>query len=217
MKKPTLVLWDWNGTLLDDLDFSVDCLNILLHEHGYTQSYTLAQYKDIFCFPIEEYYTRAGFDFSTHTFAALAVRFMELYIPGSEGCAASAHAQQTLQALQHAGLKQVVLSASPHTTLCAQVAQRNLSHFFDELLGLGDIYAKSKVELGTQWMARSGIDAAEAVMIGDSVHDAEVAAAMGVRCILYTGGHQCAAELAKTGCTLISSLEELPTLLLDVE
>ena len=52
------------------------------------------------------------------------------------------------------------------------------------LLGLGDIYAKSKVELGLRFMQEEGIDPARAVMIGDSVHDFEVAQAMGTACVL---------------------------------
>ncbi len=61
---PELILWDWNGTLLDDVDLCVDALNRLLAEFGYPQRYDHDQYRAIFGFPIEEYYIRAGFDFS---------------------------------------------------------------------------------------------------------------------------------------------------------
>ena len=62
--KPSLVLWDWNGTLLDDVALCVDALNRLLRIYHYPQQYSLAQYREIFGFPIEDYYIRAGFDFS---------------------------------------------------------------------------------------------------------------------------------------------------------
>lgn len=61
--KPSLVLWDWNGTLLDDVALCVDALNRLLRIYHYPQQYSLAQYREIFGFPIEDYYIRAGFDF----------------------------------------------------------------------------------------------------------------------------------------------------------
>ncbi len=70
--RPELILWDWNGTLLDDVELCVDALNRLLEKHAYPQRYDRDQYRAIFGFPIEEYYVRAGFDFSRHSFAMLA-------------------------------------------------------------------------------------------------------------------------------------------------
>lgn len=213
MKKPNLILWDWNGTILDDLDFSVTCLNDLLAEHGYAQGYDIASYRAIFGFPIEEYYHRAGFDFEKHPYATLANRYVEVFMPGTKICHCAPDARTVLASAHRAGLKQVILSASPTHFLKEQVAERNLTDYFDELLGLDNIYAKSKTAHGIAWMKQSGIDPADAVMIGDTDHDAHVAAAMGVRCILYAGGHQSRETLAATGCTIIESLAELPALL----
>ena len=67
--RPELILWDWNGTLLDDVELCVDALNRLLVSFGYPQQYSLAEYREIFGFPIEDYYVRAGFDFSKDSFA----------------------------------------------------------------------------------------------------------------------------------------------------
>ena len=76
----------------------------------------------------------------------------------------------------------MILSASPVTTLTRQVEERGVTPYFDRLLGLGDIYAKSKVEVGLAYLQEAGFDPAKAVMIGDSVHDFEVAQALGVGC-----------------------------------
>lgn len=61
--RPELILWDWNGTLLDDVQLCVDALNRLLARYGYPQRYDRDQYRAIFGFPVQEYYARAGFDF----------------------------------------------------------------------------------------------------------------------------------------------------------
>ena len=53
--RPELILWDWNGTLLDDVELCVDALNRLLEKHAYPQRYDRDQYRAIFGFPIEEY------------------------------------------------------------------------------------------------------------------------------------------------------------------
>ena len=85
-----------------------------------------------------------------------------------------------LEAFKAAGLRQVILSASNLDTLRRQTDERGVTGYFDRLLGLGDIYAKSKVEVGLAYLKENGFDPARAVMIGDSVHDYEVAQALGV-------------------------------------
>ena len=58
------IIWDWNGTLLDDLDLSLESVNILLEERN-LPALSVEKYKDIFCFPIVVYYVKAGFDFES--------------------------------------------------------------------------------------------------------------------------------------------------------
>lgn len=212
--KPELVLWDWNGTLLDDVDLCVDALNRLLAAHGYPQRYDHAAYKAIFGFPIEDYYRRAGFDFARHPFPVLAERYMADYIPASAACPLAPGAKGALAALQAAGVRQVILSASPLSTLQAQVAQRGITDYFDRLLGLGDIYAKSKVELGLAYLAENGFDPARAVMVGDTVHDREVAQALGVGCVLVACGHQPESVLRAAGAPVAADVPAAVRMLL---
>ena len=212
--RPELILWDWNGTLLDDVELCVDALNRLLKKHAYPQRYDRDQYRAIFGFPIEEYYVRAGFDFSRHSFAMLAAEYMDDYIPASAACPLAEGAIEALDAFRAAGLRQVILSASPVPTLTRQAGERHVTGYFDRLLGLGDIYAKSKVELGQRFMQEEGIDPARAVMIGDSVHDFEVAQAMGTACVLQCSGHQNRQTLAATGAPVVEGLREAAQLIL---
>ncbi len=212
--RPELILWDWNGTLLDDVELCVDALNRLLAQHAYRQRYDRDQYRAIFGFPIEEYYIRAGFDFSRHSFAVLAEEYMQDYIPASAACPLAKDAVEALDAFRAAGLRQVILSASPVSTLTRQAEERHVTGYFDRLLGLGDIYAKSKVELGLRFMQEEGINPASAVMIGDSVHDFEVAQAMGTACVLQCGGHQNRETLEATGAPVVEGLREAAQLIL---
>ena len=57
------IFYDFNGTLLDDTDICVEILNKMLDKRGY-KHITKEKYRDIFSFPIKEYYEKAGFDFS---------------------------------------------------------------------------------------------------------------------------------------------------------
>ena len=100
--RPELILWDWNGTLLDDVELCVDALNRLLEKHAYPQRYDRDQYRAIFGFPIEEYYVRAGFDFSRHSFAMLAEEYMDDYIPASAACPLAEGSIEALDAFRAA-------------------------------------------------------------------------------------------------------------------
>ena len=91
MQPNGMIFWDWNGTLMDDVDFTHECLNWMLETHGYPQRYDLAAYRELFGFPIEDYYRCAGFDFARHPYPELAARFMEHYNAGVPGCAVTAH------------------------------------------------------------------------------------------------------------------------------
>ena len=212
--RPELILWDWNGTLLDDVALCVDALNRLLERHGYVQRYDLTSYREIFGFPIVDYYRRAGFDLAKHPFEDRAESYMADYIPASAACPLMEGAVEALAAFRAAGVRQVVLSASPVTTLQQQVTERGVQHYFDRLLGLGDIYAKSKVEVGLRYLAESGFDRRRAVMIGDSVHDFEVAQALGVHCVLQAAGHQPAAVLRATGASVADDVRQAAALIL---
>lgn len=214
--RPELILWDWNGTLLDDVELCVDALNHLLAQYGYPQRYDYDTYRSIFGFPIADYYARAGFDFSRHSFADLAASYMEHYIPASAVCPLMAGGVQALEAFRAAGMRQVILSASHIDTLEQQVTARGIRGYFDRLLGLSDIYAKSKVEAGLRYLAEEGFDRSRAVMIGDSVHDFETARALGVRCVLQAAGHQPRAVLEATGAAVASDLAEAASMILSM-
>ena len=190
--KPSLVLWDWNGTLLDDVALCVDALNRLLRIYHYPQQYSLVQYREIFGFPIEDYYIRAGFDFSKNSYKELADDYMQDYLARAGACPLAESAVPALSLLKGAGVQ--------------QVTERGVRPYFDRLLGLDNIYARSKVEVGLAYLTelkQRGAVPAQAIMIGDSVHDFEVAQALGVRCVLQTAGHQSAQQLRATGAPVV--------------
>ena len=150
--KPSLVLWDWNGTLLDDVALCVDALNRLLRIYHYPQQYSLAQYREIFGFPIEDYYIRAGFDFSKNSYKELADDYMQDYLARAGACPLAESAVPALSLLKDAGVQQVILSASNLPVLEQQVTERGVRPYFDRLLGLDNIYARSKVEVGLAYL-----------------------------------------------------------------
>ena len=211
--KPRCLIWDWNGTLLDDLQLCLGLLNELLEQNGSPNRYDLAGYREIFGFPVVDYYRRAGLDLSKRSFESLAADYVARYNPESFACALCPGAADALAALKSAGVRQVILSASELGLLKSQVERLGLAGYFDELLGQADHYGHGKLETGRAWIARQNFDPAEAVLVGDTLHDAQVARGLGANCVLCAAGHQSRARLLTAGVPVIGTLAELPALL----
>jgi len=185
----THVLWDWNGTLLDDLELCLDTINVILGEEG-LRTVDLDTYREAFRFPIVDYYAALGLNVSGGNFERLADRYMGLYLPKSAECGLVEGAEATLRGIRDLGLTQVILSASRRDYLERQVAHAGIRDYFAELLGIGDIHARSKREVGLAWQRESGVSGERILMIGDTFHDAEVAESLGARFLYYRRGHQ---------------------------
>lgn len=187
--KITHVLWDWNGTLLDDLDLCIQTINKILAGEG-LPPIDRERYREKFGFPIVEYYGRLGLDTSGDNFPRLAAAYMDLYQPQSANCPLTRGAEGVLERIGALGVTQVILSASRRDLLESQVRDAGIRDRFETLLGIGDIHAASKKEAGLSWKRESGIPGENLLMVGDTLHDREVAESLGARFLYYSGGHQ---------------------------
>jgi phosphoglycolate phosphatase len=211
----THVVWDWNGTLLDDLHCCVEVANTLLGEFGLPLLDGVAAYQSKFRFPIIAYYDELGFDISAAgNFDAAARRYLELYATAATSCGLHTGARDVLEQLRAAGIHQVVISASEQANLHAQLAPFGLEELLDGAHGIEDIYAASKEALARRWIAEAGVDASDVVFVGDSEHDFEIAAALGAGCVLFSGGHHARAHLDTLGVPVVDRLAEVPALVL---
>ncbi len=204
------VIWDFNGTIMDDVALCMDSLNTMLKARAIPTVDTVEDYRKIFRFPIKEYYRLAGFDFEIEPFEALAVEWVNLYTKGEDRLTLTDGFREVWQYIRDSGARQIILSASEKTMLERHLTTLGIRNSFDEILGTGDIYAAGKVEMARRCL---GTSVADAVLIGDTPHDAETARAIGVDCILYAGGHASEAALCETGAPMIRHLSELPGLL----
>lgn len=209
MKYDTLV-WDWNGTLFDDLPISVDVINTLLSQENLPTLPDADAYRAVFRFPVIDCYVDLGFDFDKTPFSVLADRYVETYNAYRPRVQLARSAVETLDAVQAYGLQQVVLSAGKQDQLMAQMSPFPILHYFSEILGVSDHYGHSKRDLAVNWMSARGLDPQRTLFIGDTVHDFEVASACGAHCLLVAAGHQSEERLRTTGAPVLRSLSEIP-------
>jgi phosphoglycolate phosphatase len=204
------IIWDWNGTLLDDVDYSVGVMNILLRRRG-LPALDRARYHVVFDFPVRDYYARLGFDPARDRFEALSEEFIGAYDAHRLDCPLQPDARRTLAAVQAAGLTQSILSAYRHETLLEIVDHFGLTPHFAHLAGLDNIYAHSKAELGRAQLAKLALPPHEILLIGDTVHDLDVAKELGVDCVLVAAGHHPAEKLHRHHSRVFAALADLPT------
>ena len=200
------VLWDWNGTLLNDLQYGIDVRNRSFPAFGLPRINSLEEYYEQFTFPIALYYQRAGV--TDEIFDEVAHAWMAEYVRGFSEVKLFEDAVSALRFFREAGIKQVILSATKLDMLKEQVAQFSIEGYFDEFLGLSDIYAKSKEAIGLSYLQSCCIAPQETCMIGDTLHDAEVADKLGTKCLLIPRGHQNRKTLQTSGYPLAECLTD---------
>lgn len=201
-----LVIWDFNGTIADDVQIGIDSANVVLSRRGMKTIGSVDEYRRIFCFPIIEYYKRLGFDFDSEPYEVPADEWTaeyinrEKYLKTTKGCLAA------LEGIKKSGIKQVIISSSEIVMLRRELEILGVASYFDEVLGKSDNYAHGKVDMAKEWSKGRSY---KALFIGDSVHDLETARAIGADCILFSGGHDSLEHLEACGVPVVSDLSEV--------
>lgn len=206
------LIWDWNGTLFNDVKLCVEIINKLLKNNNLTLI-TYETYRNIFTFPVYEYYRIAGFDFNKTSFEELGRMFMEDYEQRKYEMDLFSGAREILQYAKQNGIRQSVLSAYKHDTLVEILTHYQIIDFFEYVSGLDNIYAGSKEKLGLELRERINLSGDEILFIGDTLHDADVAKAMNVKCVLISNGHQSPEKLKANGNLVLSDISELKNII----
>ena len=193
----TYCIWDFNGTIFDDIGASIKAVNTLLAERGLPTLESKERYHEVFDFPIIDYYRRIGFDFDKEPYEVVAPLWVELYLENSKSSGLFEDVIPTLDFFESQGVKQSVLSASELKMLTGQRKDLGIYDRFEEIMGIDNIYAESKLALASAWKERH---AGERVMfIGDTTHDYETAKLLGADCYLVSAGHQPEYKLRTAG------------------
>jgi len=212
LKSYTHIIWDWNGTLLDDAWLCVDVMNGMLSERGLTLK-TLDEYQELFDFPVKDYYAKLGFNFEQEPFDEVGMEFIRRY--NQRQCETLLHPEvrEVLSWISANGFSQNILSAREQNELVSETKTLGVCQFFTLIRGLDDHYAHGKTEVGLHLVQEMGIEKSKMLFIGDTRHDAEVAAEIGIDCILVPNGHHSEARLKQLGVPMISNLRSLTLLL----
>lgn len=199
------ILWDWNGTLLDDTQAALDTLNVMLAKRG-AKPIEMDFYRDHFAFPVRPFYESIGMELENEDWDALAQEYHDIYAAQPKQLNREAFA--ALELVKEAGVGQSIISALRQDLLDRATADYGVAPYMECVYGVDNLDGASKLDRALELLTR--IDATDPVVIGDSLHDKEVADALGVRCVLCGQGSHAAWRLAKvapTGETLVDAVQ----------
>jgi len=206
------IIWDWNGTLLDDLNLCLKTINNLLIKNN-LPTVSLANYLDIFGFPVRDYYQKIGFDFEKESFEIISTEFITAYEKGRPDCNLMPGTLETLELLTFIGYTHSILSASKQTYLNKAVLDYGIEDYFISINGLDNHHAAGKFDLAIEFMTAKNLNPSSVLLVGDTLHDAEIAASLGVDCWLISNGHQSHQRLESAGVPILDSLSKLTNLI----
>ena len=203
------ILWDWNGTLLDDTQAALDTLNIMPTRRG-AKPIALKFFRDHFAFPCRPFYDAIGMHVEDDEWDALAKEYHDVYAEQPKRLNRETIA--ALERVKRSGAKQSIISALRQDLLDEVTARMGVAQYMECIYGVDNLDGASKLDRALELMSRiapADGEQPDVVLIGDALHDKEVADALKVRCVLCGQGSHASwrlREVAPTGETLLEAV-----------
>lgn len=210
------IIWDFNGTLLFDAQLGVDADNHVFRELG-LPPITMEDYRRHMTMPVRHFYTALGVDLNVYRYETISRIWLDYFNRHAVSVGLVPGALELVKRLYDAGIPQSILSASYVASLREQCAALGLEPYMARIDGLGDESAQKKTDIGRVQMERLGLSGEDVVLVGDMVADAELAEALGTRCLLVPWGHNDTQRLEKTGAPVAHTMDELESMLLSMQ
>ena len=208
MKSYKHIIWDWNGTLLDDITISLNAVNSILIKRK-KKPITLNFHKNNFLFPIKDYYKKLSLSTDDQSFNILCDEFNHYYIKHWKKTKLQKNALQVLKKIHSSTINQSILSAQENNQLNRFIDFYNIRKYFNNIIGLNNKKAEGKIEKGKQLLSELNLSNENILLIGDTNYDYSIARKLKIDCILFNGGHQSEKILSKACNKVIFSLETI--------
>lgn len=199
------IIWDWNGTILNDTPVAVEATNVLLQRLGYPMI-TLEYYRDNVDTPIVNFYSKI-FDLNKHDVKMIDDEWGILNDQLSEKLDLHAGVKEILRSFADKNINQIILSAFKTIEITKFARRFSIEQYFDDILGTQSIVMESKTIRGRRYMQEHGFASEQTLYIGDTVHDYDTARGLGVDCILFSGGQQSPKLLKQCGVPVFYDFE----------
>lgn len=202
------IVWDWNGTLLDDVEIVIAAVNAGLVPFGAGPIDTDA-YRTHYTRPVRLFYEQLlGRTILDPEWLRLDDLYFEAYQATAATAALAPDATAALSLAQQKGADQSLLSMAPHEHLIPIVDQHRLTPFFREIRGTSGDRGGAKATILADHLATLEVAAGDVIVVGDTPDDAAAAAHVGAGAVLYDGGSHHRTDLERVGVPVVSTLSE---------
>lgn len=208
------IIWDWNGTILDDADLCVRILNQILYEFK-LEPVTVEFYRNNFSFPVSEYYKKIGLPSDIRSYNKISNRFIKEYRKLFYNIELHDFVVDCIKEFQVNKISQSILTAGKINDLNVFTAYYKINHYFCKLSGVDNILANGKFDIANAHLVELSSEKSEILLIGDTIHDAEVATKLGINCLLYSGGHNSKKLLSSCPFPVVDCFKDVLHFVLD--
>ncbi|MAV58604.1 MAG: hypothetical protein CMG07_01465 [Candidatus Marinimicrobia bacterium] len=202
------IIWDWNGTLLDDLNLSLESLNYILKKRN-KNLVDQTFHEQNFCFPIKDYYRKLNLNLNSKSFELICNDFNKHYKESILNTKLRNDVLIILNQIKKLNIDQSILSALEHKKLNKMINYYKIDHFFKYVHGVNNDEANGKITEAKNLISLINVNRKKILLVGDTNHDSEVAEVLGIDCILIYSGHQSVKILQKSNRKIIKNLKEL--------
>lgn len=204
------IIWDYNGTILDDVGITLRIENQMLDKRGMKSNYSVDEYKDVFDTDMLKYYKWLGYTFENETFEDVCVEFNKYYDEYFNECSLNEGILDALKDSKEKGYTNIILSSCSHDKLVSQCKELGIDTYFEKIMGIDNLLGGSKVYVGKEWMESNHIDPNDCMYIGDTNADYNTASELGVTNIyLVSKGHQSYNRLKELHPNVFHSVKEI--------
>ncbi|MHC4265227.1 MAG: HAD family hydrolase [Planctomycetota bacterium] len=202
------IIWDWNGTLINDTWVCAEIVNVCLKKRRMSLI-DIDLYRNTYELPVVNFYKRIGFDCSQEEFKELSEEFLDIYENRQFEYALQEGAIEALDFFKRQGIEQSILSAYQQHRLEKAVERFGIIDYFNHIYGRKDSLASGKGEIAQKLTGELNCINNNLLFIGDTTHDFDIAQKTGADCVLVSEGHYSTQRLQSCQANVLTSLTEL--------
>ena len=215
------IVFDWNSTLLDDVQAMHECTNVLLASEGHAPI-AIDHFRDHYTIPFDQFYRGMGFDdMQIEKLMSLEnSAFHDHYEPLVQSAGLREGASEILNHARDAGVQSLILSNHLVDPIRTQLRRLEIDKLFTEVLAYADRTTQfrdmTKGERLRRYIAGQDMHDHDTMIVGDSVEEIHIARDQGLISVAITGG--CVSERrlrAEDPDYVIHTLHELKPIMLE--
>ncbi|MBP2279357.1 phosphoglycolate phosphatase [Psychrobacter sp. PL19] len=190
----TLIIFDWDGTLMDSIGLIVESMHIAGEAHGFHT--TDQAVKDIIGLSLLTGIDILYPDATDEQKLAIQHSYSDYYIPNSHRTPLFIHIEEMLQTLQNQGKQLAVATGKKRRGLDRVLDASDSHHYFSVTRCADESESKPDPQMLNDILKQTQKQIADAVFIGDSIYDIQMANKLGMTSIAVDYGTATHEDLA---------------------